>query len=99
LIGGDEGLVLGTVVVDCVVSGHGVSILLPNIIFQNFSFIYDITPAAAVATSNIFNLGSESIWSYEDLLNSTSDLHSELMFASICQIRGMDVTLNRWKMR
>jgi hypothetical protein len=43
---------------------------------------------------NDSNLASESKKSYEDLLNSTFDLYSELMFASICQIRGLDVTLN-----
>jgi len=33
--------------------------------------------------------------SYEDLLNSTSDFYSELMFASICNIGGLDVTFNK----
>jgi hypothetical protein len=43
---------------------------------------------------NTFNLASESMRSYEDLLNSTCDLYSELMFASICKTKGMDVKLN-----
>ncbi|HET7285108.1 MAG TPA: hypothetical protein VFI70_10520, partial [Nitrososphaeraceae archaeon] len=42
-----------------------------------------------------FNLTSESMKSYEDLLNSSCDFYSELMFASICQINGLDVGLNK----
>ena len=44
---------------------------------------------------NEFNLASESMRSYEDLLNSTCDFYSELMFASICNIGGLDVTFNK----
>ncbi len=44
---------------------------------------------------NDFNLASESMRSYEDLLNSTCDFYSELMFASICNIGGLDVTFNK----
>jgi hypothetical protein len=42
-----------------------------------------------------FKLTSESMKSYEDLLNSSCDFYSELMFASICQIKGLDVRLNK----
>lgn len=44
---------------------------------------------------NELNLDSESMRSYEDLVNSTCDFYSELMFASICNIDGLDVTFNK----
>jgi hypothetical protein len=38
---------------------------------------------------------SESVVAYEDLLDTTCDLYSEMMFATLSQLHGHDVYLNK----
>jgi hypothetical protein len=44
-----------------------------------------------------YSQSSESVSAYEDLLDSTSDLYSEMMFAVLSQLSSHNVTLNKDK--